>query len=122
MALVAEKTYSFRAPGDLGERISDARIVLEHLEDTVGPELAERLASELVRALVRDTRRLRGNGDNQSSFVRGTVELLVGAVEKVAADLHHAEAYAEAASVRGEDELAFRKASRARAGQRWRDR
>ena len=122
MALVAERTYSFRAPGDLGERISEARIVLEHLEDTVGSELAERIAFELVRALVRDTRRLRGNGDNQSAFVRGTVELLVGAVEKVADDLHHAETYAEAASARGEDELAFRKASRARAGQRWRDR
>jgi len=47
------------------------------------------------------------------------VELLVGAVEKVASDLRHAEAYARAASTRSKDEREFRRAARVRAGRRW---
>jgi hypothetical protein len=121
MAPVAERTYSFRAPGDLAERISEAGVVLDQLEESVGPVVAERIAAELVLALVRNTSRLKGAGGNQSAFVRETVELIVGAVEKVAADLGQVEAYAQEASARNRDELEFRQAARARAAQRWHD-
>jgi hypothetical protein len=121
VAPVADRTYSFRAPGDLAERISEAGVTLDQLEDSAGPAVAERIAAELVLALVRDTARFKGAGGNQSAFVRETVELIVGAVEKVAADLGQAEAYAEAASARSREEVEFRQASRARAARRWHD-
>ena len=119
MPPVAERTYSFRGPGDLAARISEASVALEELGDSADSAVAERVSAELALALIRDRGRFNEARGNQSAFVRETVELLLGAVEKVASDLRHAEVYARGASTRSKDELEFRRAARARAGQRW---
>ncbi len=119
MPPIAERTYSFRGPGNLAARISDASVVLDELGDSADSAVAERVSAELTLALIRDRGRFNEARGNQSAFVRETVELLVGAVEKVASDLRHAEAYARAASTRSKDEREFRRAARVRAGRRW---
>jgi hypothetical protein len=121
MNAIAERTYTFRAAGDLGDRIREASVILDEITDAVGSDLAEKIAAEMVLAMVRDSARFHGFRGNQSAFVRETVELLVGAAKKVASDLRYAGVYAEAAESRTDDEVEFRRAGRARAAQRWRD-
>jgi hypothetical protein len=121
MPTVSERTYTFRAAGDLGSRIQDASAILDEIANNAGPEVAEKIAAELVLALVRDSGRFHGVRGNQSAFMRETIELLVGAVGKIASDLRYAGVYAEAAENRTDDETKFRRASRSRAARRWRD-
>lgn len=111
MPPLAERTYSFRGPSDLAARIAQAGVVLDQFADAADPAVSERIVAELALALARDPSRFHDARGNQSAFVRETVELLVGAVEKVASDLHHAEAYALAASTRSEEEAEFRRKS-----------
>ncbi len=118
---VAARTYTFRASGDLGDRIRAASVFLDEIEEAAGSEVSERIARELVLALLRDTRRFRGASGNQSAFMRETVELVVSAAQKVAADLEYADAYARGGAERTSDEEEFRRAARTRAGERWRD-
>ena len=115
---LAERTYSFRAPSDLADRV---RAASELLAVVVGEseELQERVARELVRALLRDADRFRAARTNQSAFMRDTIELLVTAAEKVARDLHYADEYA--AVERTGDEQASARAMRAAVARRWRD-
>jgi len=117
----AERIYSFRAGTDLGDRIREASAFLEVLADEPGSEVAERVARELVLAIVRDHGRFRATRGNQSAFVRETVELVVRAARKVASDIEFAEAYAAAADFRSQEETDLRRAARRRVGQRWRD-
>jgi hypothetical protein len=117
----AERIYSFRAAADLGDRIREASAFLEVLADEPGSEVAERVARELVLAIVRDHRRFHAARGNQSAFVRETVELVVHAAQKVASDLESAEAYAAAAGVRSQEETDLRRAARRRVARRWRD-
>lgn len=121
MPAVAERTYTFRAAGDLGDRIRDASVILDEIADAAGSEVAEKVAAELVLAMVRNSARFHGVRGNQSAFMRETVELLVSAAKKVAFDLQYASVYAEAAASRTDDEVEFRQAARARAAQRWHD-
>ena len=121
MASVAERTYTFRAAGDLGARIQDASAILDELADSASSDVAEKIAAELVLALARDGARFHGVRGNQSAFMRETIELLVGAARKVAADLRYASAYADAAETRTDDEIEFSRASNAHTAQRWHD-
>ncbi len=118
MPAVAERTYTFRAPGDLAARIREASLFLD---DMAGSDVTERLAAELVLAMLRDRARFHGVDGNQSAFMRETIELVVSAARKVASDLAYEDAYALAAASRTDDEIEFRRGARARAGQRWRD-
>jgi hypothetical protein len=113
---VGERTYTFRAAGDLGNRIRAASASLAGR-----PELLERLAAELGLAIARDPTRFHASSGNQSAFMRDTIELLVGATEKVAADAEYAKLYAEAAAERSDEEIEFRRAVVAEAARRWRD-
>jgi len=81
-------------------------------------EIAERIARELVLAILRDHIRFHGVRGNQSAFVRETVELVVNAAHKVAADIAYADVYAEAADLRSDEEREFRRAPRSRAARR----
>ena len=121
MAPASERTFSFRAPEDFGERVREASVVLDDLANEAGVELGERLGRELVLALHRAGGRLPETRGNQSAFVREAVELLVNAAEKVASDLQYAREYAKVAAERTEDEAAFHRAAQAAAGKRWRD-
>jgi hypothetical protein len=119
---VAEKTYSFRAAGDLGDRMREASAVLEAMFGDLQTEEAqvavERVTNEMMLALLRDRERFRDSLDNQSAFIRQTVELLVQTAEKVASDVRYAAEYAEVAAERDE---AFRSGAKAAAARRWRD-
>jgi hypothetical protein len=118
---VAERTFSFRAPEDFGDRVREASVILDDLAKEVGAELGERIGREVVLALYRGGGRFNETRGNQSAFVRESVELLVGAAEKVASDLHYAREYAKVAAERSDDEAAFRRAATTAAGERWRD-
>jgi hypothetical protein len=121
MSVVAERTYTFRAAGDLGARIQDASAILDGIADSAGSDVAEKIAAELVLAMARDGARFHGLRGNQSAFMRETIELLVGAAKKVASDLSYASAYADAAESRTGDEIEFRRASDAATARHWRD-
>jgi hypothetical protein len=112
---VSERTFSFRAPEDFGDRVREASLILDD------PALHERIGRELLLALFRDDSRFREARGNQSAFVRESVELLMGAAEKVASDLQYAREYAKVAAEQTDDEAAFRRAAQTAAGERWRD-
>jgi len=120
-ASIVERTFSFRAPEDFGDRVREASVVLDDLANEVGAELGNRIGRELVLALHRDGGRFHETRGNQSAFVRESVELLVDAAEKVASDLHYAREYAKVAAEETDDDAAFRRAAETVAAERWRD-
>jgi hypothetical protein len=89
---VATSTYSFRASDELGARIAqtleNARILagVHHLD--VEAALAREIQMGLARALQREW-------TQPSDVTRGSVELVVTALEKVASDLASVPAYTE---------------------------
>lgn len=121
MPSIAERVYTFRAAGDLGDRIRKASAILNESAVAECSDFAERIATELALALARDSSAFRDVSGNQSAFMRESVELLVNAAAKVASDLQYADLYAEAAKSRTDDEIEFRRASNALTAQRWRD-
>jgi hypothetical protein len=76
----ADKTYSFRAPSELGARIRDARAGFEAA--THDAELSAHLGSEFTLALLR---RLRAHDDRlrDGVFIRAIVEAFVSAAGRV---------------------------------------
>src|SRR5947207_6463562 len=112
--LTRTKTFSFKAPRELDDRIEHARAVLGEL-----PE--EQVLRELEMAVLRRPQLLTRTS-NQSELLRTMVQLLVAATEKVERDRVNGDAYAAAAAERSEDESAFTRAStRAAAHRRQRD-
>jgi hypothetical protein len=121
MPTIAERVYTFRAAGDLGDRIRKASAILNESAAAERSDFAERIAAELALALARDSSAFRSIPGNQSAFMRESVELLVSAATKVVSDLEYADVYAEAAESRTDEEIEFRRASSAQTAQRWRD-
>jgi hypothetical protein len=117
----SERTFSFRAPDDFGDRVREASVILDDLAKEAGVELGERLGRQLVLALYRDGGRFQETRGNQSAFVRESVELLVDAAEKVASDLHYAREYAKVAAEETDEDAAFRRAAETVAAERWRN-
>jgi hypothetical protein len=99
----------------------EASVILDQVAETAGSDLAERIARHLALALLRDSQRFHEARENQSAFMRETIELLVSATEKLAADLQYTDAYRQVAADRTTDETAGRKATRARAAKRLRE-
>lgn len=89
----ADRTYSFRATGDLGDRIANARRVLTE-PAAQRPEVREWINRELQRAWARWLRAAPELARDQSRFMRTTVEVMVDVAEKVARDLALADEYA----------------------------
>lgn len=91
---VAERTYSFRASSSLGERIKSVQQTLAGLSSGQGGDLPDKLMRELVLQLLRrpDLQELK---NNQSAFMRTTIEVLVAAAEKIEEDAHFTRLYAE---------------------------
>ena len=81
---MAEKTYSFRAPADFGDRLAAARGAWVDLAAR-GPDVARWLDRELSMELARQRRR--ASRANQAAFLRLLAEALVKATERVAEGL-----------------------------------
>ena len=88
----AERTYSFRASTALGERMKD---VQQTLAASPSPELTDKLAHEFALALLRRND-LDAVRNNQSAFMRMTIELLATANEKIKSDGDYTRLFAEA--------------------------
>lgn len=78
---VADKTYSFRAPSELSDRLREARAALPEIFASV--ERGDHFSHEFEVALLRRLRRL-PDSRNQTEFVRAITEAFVSTVERVA--------------------------------------
>jgi hypothetical protein len=86
------RTYAFRAPGDLAERLERARQLLA-VPDDGDVDVAALVAREFEQRLGD----LRDSGEpitTQSELIRAAIELVAGAAAKVADDLYWADLYA----------------------------
>ena len=112
---VAERTYSFRAASSLGERM---RAVQQLLADSPTPDVTNKLVHEFILALRRrgDLQEVR---DNQSAFIRMTIELLATATEKIESDGYYTRLYAEARTGAREDRDEQRDGAKRAVARRW---
>lgn len=120
--VVAERTYSFRASHELGDRMREAATLLDEILSSAGApksEAIDRVARELVLAMMRDAPRFHEAAGNQSAFMRDTIELLVSVTEKLARDHAYAAEYAAEAKALSEDEREFRRGARHAAARSW---
>ena len=79
---VADRTYSFRGPSSLGERLSAAQ--RDYARLSRDPELAHHISRELEVALLAQ---FREDGEaTHGAFIRSVVSAFVGAVEAAVAD------------------------------------
>lgn len=115
-----ERTYSFRAPSDLGERLERARQTLAGLAESHGDEAVEWALDEFDLELRRRWDGVIGRAQSQSSLIRATIELLVAAAEKVARDLSLAGEY-EAWAAKDDEGEAVRAGALRAASAAWRD-
>lgn len=97
---MAEKTYSFRAPADFGDRLAAARGAWVDLAAR-GPDVARWLDRELSMELARQRRR--APRADQATFLRLLAEALVRATERVAEGLELAEREREIQARTGQD-------------------
>lgn len=89
---VAAKTYSFRAPAELSERLQRAQ---EDFRAIMGDsELSAHFDNEFDLALLRRLRRL-GDDITDGLFTRAITEAFVSAIERVRREQEHMEAFAE---------------------------
>jgi hypothetical protein len=115
---VSTKTFSFKAPKDWDERIDHTLKILGNLpgfESEAGAQIRQELELAILRRPERLTR-----AANQSDLLRGLVELLLAATEKVERDRVVGDSYAAAADERSSDETAFTRSSTRAAARRWR--
>jgi hypothetical protein len=89
---VAAKTYSFRAPGDLSERLHRAQDDFRAI--TRDTELSAHFGNEFELALLRRLRKL-GDDITDGVFARAITEAFVSAIERVRFEEEHMEAFAE---------------------------
>jgi hypothetical protein len=109
--VVAERTYTFKAPAALADRLRNASRALDDADD----DLALHVAAELLRALAN------ADAQNQSALIRGVLETLVATVEAVAEERAYAAGYAAMADDGDAERDAFMQAALAAAAVRWRD-
>jgi hypothetical protein len=77
---VADKTYSFRAPSELADRIRAARAALPEIFSST--ELGDHFTHEFEIAVLRRLRRL-PETRSQTEFVRAITDAFVSTVERV---------------------------------------
>ena len=92
---ISERTYTFRAPADLGEKLRELGAVLDQLGLDADAHVADRVGREIARRLAR--RASAGapafTGENQSAMFRDIVELFVDSARKISRDLEWEELY-----------------------------
>ena len=93
---ISERTYTFRAPAELGEQIRAMGQLMAQLDLTADAHVSDRVGREVA---IRLARRVQAgqpvlSGDNQSAFLREIVELFVASARKIATDLGWEKVYA----------------------------
>jgi hypothetical protein len=88
-----DRTFTFRATSDLGERLGAVRTVFDTPDDD-DVDVGRLVAREFERRLYR-ARKTGLALESQSEVLRLAIELVVGSCEKVADDLYWAELYAQ---------------------------
>lgn len=114
-----ERTYSFRASGDLDERLRRAQEQLAKLSENDDTEFVDAVAHHIHRTFLRSVARLRENATD-SELIRAAVEGLVSATERAAAEAELIDEYRAWAREDREGE-AFRRAALEAAAEIWRD-
>ena len=125
LVAISERTYTFRAPAELGEGLRELGQVMAQLGLDRDSDTASRVGREIARRLAR--RASSGTpaftSDNQSAALRDIVELFVGAARKIATDLEWEEAYRADLASRSPERIAEDEARaawmRAAAEQSW---
>jgi hypothetical protein len=117
-----EKTYTFRAQGDLASRTREAFRTWGELRERDGAVEGDPLREAMTTFCLSVGRRARSFDelDNQSELFRSLLELFVVATEKAAEDLQFVRAYEEWAQ-EDEEGSALRRAALEAAADRWRD-
>jgi hypothetical protein len=116
----ADRTYSFRAGAELGERVERARATLAALGEALESPENEWIARELQLALLRRSKELAASA-NRSELMRATMELLVATTEKIAEDVRFTADYAAAAQARTAEDEEFLEAGQRAGAELWRD-
>jgi hypothetical protein len=113
----SEKTYSFRAPAELGARVRRAFELWERRLGGHGPEADIALAEYLLATLeaVRAA-----PPDNQSAMLRSVIKAFVASSEKVEEDVRALRRYRAWAEEDG-DATAVREGALQAAAERWRE-
>ena len=120
---ISERTYTFRASAELGEKIREMGHVLAQLDLAHDARIADRVGRQVSIMLAR-----RGgvvgaglSGENQSAFLREAVELFVDAARKIASDLEWEKVYAAEWKAETEDDKERQRHLEALAGEAWLD-
>jgi cell division septum initiation protein DivIVA len=114
----ADKTYTFRASGDLAPRVRAAFLTLSRLlEDETAAAGFDEAMAEFSITLIRYTRELESPG-NQSELFRTTFEAFINAAEKLARDRDYVREYEQWAAEDEEGRLVREGALKASAS-RW---
>jgi phytoene/squalene synthetase len=85
------KTYSFRAPSELGARLQRAQDEFRSI--TRDTELSAHFGNEFELALLRRLRHL-GDDVTDGVFARAITEAFVSAIERIGSEQEHMEAFA----------------------------
>ncbi len=91
--MAKDRTYTFRAASDLGDRLEAVRTVFATPDDD-DIDVASLVASEIEHRLYL-ARKTGFALESQSEVLRLAIELVVGSCEKLADDLYWAELYAQ---------------------------
>jgi hypothetical protein len=114
---VAEKTYSFKAPEELGERLQAARrTFLSFCHEAEADEL---IARQFTNLLMSQAHELEAAEENQSAFMRAVLLLMIAAVETAADERTYSAEFEAMARERDPEHEAFVRGALASASALW---
>ncbi len=117
---VAEKTYSFKAPEDLGERLRSAcRMLVDLCHEREGTD--DLIARSVAPHLLAEAENLEAAGENQSAVMRGLLLLVIEAVETAAAERMYSAEFAAMARERDPEHDEYVRGALASAAALWHD-
>lgn len=119
---VAEKTYSFKAPEDLGDRLRSARrkfVDLCHEKTEGGTDYL--IARSVAAHLLAEAENLEAAEENQSAVMRGLLLVLIEAVETASEERIYSAEFAAMARERDPEHDEYVRGALASAAALWHD-
>ena len=103
---ISERTYTFRAPAELGEQIRAMGQVMAQLDLAGDAHVSDRVGREVAMRLARRVHAGQPvlSGDNQSALLREIVELFVASARKIPTDLEWETVYEAERAAETEDD------------------